>query len=75
MKYYKIPYDKIEEFTSLMIQSFKHNNILIRMNNDNSQGIMQFSDELAPDGYNAIEDIGVEMNKDEWVDLTIGIDE
>jgi hypothetical protein len=50
MKYYKIPYNKIEEFTSLMIQSFKHNNIFIRINNDNSQGIMQFSDELAPSG-------------------------
>ena len=63
MKYYKIPYNKIEDFTSLMIQSFKHKNILIRMNNDNSQGIMQFSDELAPNGYSAIEDIVVEMQK------------
>lgn len=73
MKYYKIPYDKIDEFTSLMIQSFKHNNILIRMNNDNSQGIMQFSDELAPNGFLPIKDIDIEMKKDEWKSLDIDL--
>lgn len=73
MKYYKIPYDKIEEFTGLMIQSFKHNNILIRMNNDNSQGIMQFSDELAPIEFLPINDIGIEMKKDEWKSLDIDL--
>jgi hypothetical protein len=73
MKYYKIPYNKIEEFTSLMIQSFKHNNIFIRINNDNSQGIMQFSDELAPSGFLPINDIGIEMGKDEWKSLDIDL--
>tara|TARA_R110001606_G_scaffold361561_1_gene514689 strand:- start:45 stop:269 length:225 start_codon:yes stop_codon:yes gene_type:complete len=73
MKYYKIPYNKIEEFTALMEKSFKHNNIFVRMNNDNSRGIMQFSDELAPDSYNAIEDIGLEMQKDEWKSLDIDL--
>lgn len=73
MKYYKIPYNKIEEFTSFMIQSFKHKNILIRMNNDNSQEIMQFSDELAPNGFLPIEDINIEMEKDEWKSLNIDL--
>ena len=73
MKYYKIPYNKIEEFTALMEKSFKHNNIFVRMNNDNSRGIMQFSYELAPDSYNAIEDIGLEMQKDEWKSLDIDL--
>lgn len=73
MKYYKIPYDKIEEFTPLMKKSFKHNNIFVRMNNDNSQGIMQFSDELAPNGFLPINDIGIEMEKDEWKSLDIDL--
>jgi len=73
MKYYKIPYDKIEEFTALMEKSFKHNNIFVRMNNDNSQGIMQFSDELAPNGFLPIKDIDIEMKKDEWKSLDIDL--
>jgi hypothetical protein len=70
MKYYIIPQNKIVEFTPLMEQSFGHSNISIRMNLAETFGLMQFTDELAPEGYQAytVEEIKFELESDEWIE-------
>lgn len=50
MKYYILEKTKIAEYTPAMEQSFGHNNISIRMSLDDTKGLMQFTDELAPGG-------------------------
>ena len=51
MKYYIIEQEKITKYLPLMEQSFGHTNISVSMNLDESVGLMQFTDELAPKGY------------------------
>tara|TARA_R110001606_G_scaffold174740_4_gene321335 strand:- start:1623 stop:1841 length:219 start_codon:yes stop_codon:yes gene_type:complete len=68
MNYYIIPQDKIESYLPLMKESFKHNNVWIRMNLSNTEGLMEFTDELAPEGYTAYsrEEIQVILITDAW---------
>lgn len=50
LKYYIIPWDKIEDFKPLMIESLKTQNIYVRMSLDATLGIMIFAEHLAPQG-------------------------
>lgn len=68
MKYYIIPQNKIAEYTPLMKQSLGNDNIWIRMSVDGSEGLMEFTEELAPEGYTGytVEEIREIMLTPEW---------
>jgi hypothetical protein len=68
MNYYIIPQDKIESYLPLMKESFKHDNVWIRMNLRNTEGLMEFTDDLAPEGYTAYshEEIQEILVTDDW---------
>ena len=65
LKYYIIPHDEIAEYIPLMEESFGHDNIYVRMQLDQTKGIMLFLEELAPKGFTA-------YSKSEMLEITDG---
>ena len=53
LKYYIIPKDEINDYINLMIASFGHDNIFVRLSLDETEGIMLFTNKLAPEGFPA----------------------
>jgi len=70
MDFYIIEEENIQNFTPLMEQSYGHDNIYIRMSNDGTLGLMNFTNELAPIGYFSytLGEIKVIMNSSNWND-------
>ena len=68
MKYYIVNSEEIEMYTPNMVSSFGHANIFIRKSIDEAFGLMEFTEELAPEGYTGytVEEIREIMLTPEW---------
>lgn len=68
MMYYIIPQRYIDEYIPLMKQSLGNDNIWIRMSVDELSGLMEFTEEYAPEGYTGynVDEISEIMLTPEW---------